>query len=85
MVSGYRNVARALRQNLESANLRLAYFFVAASYNLTEHAFRQLHPVWIAFLLAITAVPEQPVEKAQEIDAQLSEPPRRTDWSIARA
>jgi len=85
MVWGYRNVASALRRDPESAKLRLAFFFVAVSYNLTEHAFRELHPVWIAFLLAITAVPDQPVQAAQEFDAQLTPRSRRGGLSMAEA
>ena len=47
-----------LSRDPAAARLGLAYFVAALSYNLTEHAFRELHPVWIAFLLAITAVPK---------------------------
>jgi hypothetical protein len=28
-------------------------------YNFTEHAFRELHPVWIMFLLAVVNLPLQ--------------------------
>ena len=58
MAWGYRNIVRAFRRDPEAARLRLAYFVVAAVYNLTEAAFRELHPVWIAFLLAVIVVPE---------------------------
>jgi len=80
MVWGYRNVARALRWDLESAKLRLAFFVVAASYNMTEHAFRELHPVWIAFLLAIIAVPEPLVRAVHEATAPRERSRRRPDW-----
>jgi hypothetical protein len=83
MMWGYRNVARALRSGLESAKLRVAFFVVAASYNLTEHAFRELHPVWIAFLLAIIAVPEPLLPQTQEATAQIERSPQRADLSIA--
>jgi O-antigen ligase len=56
MVSGYRSVVRSLRQRSELGRIRLAFFVVAAIYNLTEHAFRELHPVWIIFLLAVIIV-----------------------------
>ena len=55
---GYRNVLGALRRNPEAGGLRLAFFVVALVYNLTEAAFRVMHPVWIAFLLAVAVVPE---------------------------
>jgi O-antigen ligase len=58
MAWGYRNVIRALLRDPEAGRLRLAFFVVAAIYNLTEHAFRELHPVWIAFLLAVILIPE---------------------------
>jgi len=58
MVRAFRNVVRALCRDPESGSLKLAFFVVALLYNLTEHAFRELHPVWIVFLLAITVVPE---------------------------
>jgi O-antigen ligase len=83
MIWGYRNVARALRWGLESAKLRVAFFVVAASYNLTEHAFRELHPVWIAFLFAIIAVPEQLLQQTQEATAPIERSPLRADLSIA--
>ena len=60
MAWGYRNVAGALRRDPGEGGLRLAYFVVTAIYNLTEAAFKVTHPVWIAFLLAIAAVPEPP-------------------------
>jgi O-antigen ligase len=58
MVWGYRNVIDAFRRDPKGARLRLAYFVVAAVYNLTEAAFKGLHLVWIVCLLAITVVPE---------------------------
>jgi len=58
MVWGYRNVIGTLRRDPEAGGLRLAYFVVAAVYNLTEAAFKGFHLVWIVCLLAITVVPE---------------------------
>jgi len=58
MAWGYRNVVGALRRDPEAGRLRLAYFVVAAVYNLTEAAFNGVHLVWFAFLLAVTVVPE---------------------------
>ncbi len=59
---GYGNVFRALRRDPVAGRLKLAFFVVALLYNLTEHAFRELHPMWIVFLLAITVVPEPSTE-----------------------
>jgi exopolysaccharide production protein ExoQ len=55
---GYRNVIRVLRRDPNVGRLRLAFLVAAAVYNLTEHAFRDLHPVWIIFLLAVTVIPD---------------------------
>jgi hypothetical protein len=85
MLSGYRNVARAIRWDLASAPLRVAFFFVSASYNLTEHAFRELHPVWIGFLLAVIAVPEPLVQDSPETIDEFERSPRCADLSIAQA
>jgi O-antigen ligase len=60
MAWGYRNVVGSLRRDPELGRLRLAYFVVAVLYNLTEAAFKVMHPVWIVFLLAITVVPKPP-------------------------
>jgi O-antigen ligase len=60
MAWGYRNVVGAFNRDPEAGRLRLAYFAAAAVYNLTEAAFKGTHLVWIAFLLAVTIVPEPP-------------------------
>ena len=56
VVWGYRNVSVAFRRHPEAGRLGLAFLVVALAYNLTEAAFKMMHPVWIAFLLAV-AVP----------------------------
>jgi O-antigen ligase len=58
MTWGYRGIVRTLRSSSTIGRLKLAFFVVAAIYNLTEHAFRELHPVWIIFLLAVTVIPD---------------------------
>jgi exopolysaccharide production protein ExoQ len=58
MVGGFRNIIGAFRQDQETGRLRLAYFVVAVIYNLTEAAFKMMNPMWIAFLLAVTVIPE---------------------------
>ncbi len=85
MISGYRRVFQALQWEPDSAPLRLAFFFVAAVYNLTEHAFRELHPIWIALLFAIITGP-QPLaidvgESASEADTAAA----CADLSVAEA
>ena len=63
MAWGYRGIIRTLPSS-SVARLKLALFVVAAIYNLTEHAFRELHPVWLLFLLAVIVIPEA---RSQEI------------------
>jgi len=58
MAWGYRNVVGSLHRTPELGKLRLAYFVVAVLYNLTEAAFKVMHPVWTTFLLAIIAEPD---------------------------
>ncbi len=57
IVWAYQSILRGLRSDPEAGRIRLAFLVVALLYNLTEHAFRELHPVWIAFLFAVTVVP----------------------------
>jgi len=63
VAQGYRNIIQTLRWNPRAGSVRLAFFLVAAIYNLTEHAFRELHPVWIVFLLAVIVVPDGSLEQ----------------------
>lgn len=63
---GYRNVVGAPHQDPEMGGLRLAFFMVAVLSNLTEAAFRAMHPVWIAFLLAITLVRNTRAEETKK-------------------
>jgi exopolysaccharide production protein ExoQ len=51
---GYRNVAAMFRRDPAAGSLGLALLVVALVYNLTEAAFKTMHPVWIAFLLAVS-------------------------------
>jgi len=58
MMWGHWGMVRRLRSYPTIARLKLAFFSVAAAYNLTEHGLRELHPVWIMFLLAVTVIPD---------------------------
>jgi O-antigen ligase len=57
--TGYRNILRLLDRDLEAGRLRLGYFVIAVIYNFTEAGIRSTDLVWIAFILAITALPER--------------------------
>jgi len=71
MVTGYRNIVGALRRDEYASGLRLGYFLVATIYSLTEAGFRMMCPMWIAFLLATTVVPEAAVREGSDINTQL--------------
>lgn len=55
---GYRNIIDAFRRKSQTAPLRFSLLVVAALYNMTEASFKVMHPMWIAFLFAVIAVPE---------------------------
>ena len=58
IVRGYWVVVDTLHRHPRLGRLMLAFFVVALLYSLTEAAFKVMHPMWIVFLLAVTAVPE---------------------------
>jgi exopolysaccharide production protein ExoQ len=53
IVMGYRNILRMERGY--AGSLCFTYFVVALVYNITEAAFKVMHPMWIAFLFAVAA------------------------------
>jgi O-antigen ligase len=57
IVLGYRAVFRCLRRDPETGPLRLSYLVIALAYSFTEAGFRNLTPIWIAFLLAVIGIP----------------------------
>ena len=84
IVTGYRNILKALRVEPDTARLRLAFFTVALVYSFTEVGFRITCTVWLAFLLAILAVPA-PVSLKRGRARPLSESEaREPDESRAR-
>jgi exopolysaccharide production protein ExoQ len=61
IVTGYRKVVDAIHQGRHEAILGLGYALAAVVYNFTEAAFKELNPVWIAFLLGTISIPKNPV------------------------
>jgi exopolysaccharide production protein ExoQ len=57
IATGYRHALAIFRRDPHAGRLRLAFFAAAVIYSLTEAGFRMMSPIWIALLLAITAVP----------------------------
>ena len=83
IISGYRNIASMLTTHPAAARRSLAYFVAAVACNLTEHAFRDMHPVWIVFLLAVIAVPRTSAVKEPVINREIAQPLRRSDLQPA--
>ncbi|PYR61407.1 MAG: hypothetical protein DMF91_09785 [Acidobacteria bacterium] len=77
IVTGYRNAINAYRSDPLSGSLRLAIVVIAPIYNLTEAAFKIMNPVWILFLLAVTAVPDSQRQEEEQKDVSVSESSRR--------
>lgn len=67
LTTSYRNALGALLRDRRGGSLYLAYFLVAVVYNLTEAAFKESHPVWIAFLLAATSLATAPAGERANI------------------
>jgi O-antigen ligase len=63
IVTGYRNVIGMFRRDPDAGRLKLAYFVAAITYNFTESAFKTMHLVWIAFLLAVIVTPAARLRK----------------------
>ena len=72
MVWGYRNVVRSLQMDTEIGRFNLPFFVVAVIFNLTEAAFKVMHPVWIVFLLVIMAIPLSATRKGRELRKEIS-------------
>jgi len=84
MVKGYQNIMVALRRNVDTGTLRLAYFVTALAYNFTESAFRMIDPVWIVFVVAVTAVPDVPFPQGVNISAHMAPAQCHTDLRLAK-
>ncbi|HEY6770508.1 MAG TPA: O-antigen ligase family protein [Candidatus Sulfotelmatobacter sp.] len=70
--TGYRNVLQLLSRDPEAGRLRLGYFVMAVIYNFTEAGIRTTDLVWIAFILAIFALPTPRVARTSPRKKQSS-------------
>jgi exopolysaccharide production protein ExoQ len=66
IISGYRNLVRALYRDPQVGMLRLIFFAVVVVYNVTEATFKLTHPLWMIFLLTAMVIPEAPRETARD-------------------
>jgi len=89
IVAGYRNIVQLYRRDASAGSLRLAFFVVALLYDISEAAFNKvIHPVWIACLLAVTALPallpsDQEARAVSDAPAGVPENPRRQPARVA--
>jgi O-antigen ligase len=60
LVTGYRHAVAAVRRQVETGSLSLAYVVAIAISNCTEAGFKMMSPIWIVFLLATIVTPGQP-------------------------
>ena len=91
LLSGYRSVIAAFREEPERGSLLLGLFLATLFESLTEAAFRMMSPAWIFLLLTIIAASQvvaleavaqpgnEPVECAQWIGAESVA--RKWEWS----
>jgi exopolysaccharide production protein ExoQ len=77
IVTGYKTVFRAWRQNPTTGSIRLAFFFMGLIFNFTEAAFfRMQAPAWIFFMFGLVTV--TPVVMRRRVPATqtvVTEPP----------
>lgn len=69
IVTGYRNVVAVFRRDREMGSIKLAYFVTGVIYSLTEAGFRVMSPVWIAFILAIIALPASVLKRKPTLES----------------
>jgi len=69
LVTGYRNAMNVYRRDRVSGALRVAFLIIAPIYNLTEAAFKVMNPIWIIFLLVVTALPDSELQVHGQKDA----------------
>ena len=89
IVSGYYHIMKVFKRDPGLAAFLLGLFTATCVYNLTEAAFKGIHPLWIAFLLSVAA----PVLAEREEQAAASAPelighrPRilETEWARRQA
>jgi len=78
IATGYRNAIADYHRDPEIGSLRMALLFAAVTNALTEAAFRMMGPPWIAFLLAIVALPTYFSVKSSRSNGQMRRLPEES-------
>jgi O-antigen ligase len=66
-ITGYKHIVDAVRAGSPLSSLTFALLIVTIPYNMTETAFKVMHPLLISFLLASAAVPRLLQETAPRV------------------
>jgi O-antigen ligase len=90
LASGYRHVVQMIRKDPAAAGFTGGLRGAVILYNLTEAAFKAIHPLWIGVLLAIATVPYclQQDEAAEAAEPEAAKPRItvfETEWAKNRA
>ena len=83
ILSGYRNVIALFRRDRKAVMIRLAFFVVGVIFSFTEAGFRMMSVSWIAFLLAILAVPASKQRKDRSVKSGESTRHATTESCVA--
>lgn len=67
IATGYRNILRGFRSDVETGRLKLAFFTICLVYNFTEATFKMQSPVWITFLWAAMSVSQSSVSSRRDV------------------
>jgi O-antigen ligase len=80
IVSGYRHALTLFHRSPVAGRLRVAFLTAGLIYSCTEAGFRMMSPVWMGFLLAVIAVPDERMtgtQVAMDFPLRQSVPRRR--------
>ena len=83
--TGYKNVMQLLERDPVEGRLRLGLFVIVVVYNFTEAAFRSTDLVWIAFLLAIVALPVASPARGSAVSTRYAASPRPANAPVLEA
>jgi O-antigen ligase len=67
IIGAYRNVKRSLVLGFDFGRFRLAFLGMMLLYNITESAFKALHPMWFVFLLLVMEWPRMGIEEPRSV------------------
>jgi len=84
LIAGYRHISQLFRRDRSVATLMFALFTAVIIYNFTEAALKGIHPLWVALILSVLAIPSlgQQEEAATPVASPQSKPALLdTEWA----